>query len=222
VSPTPAERRAGTGRYHHGDLRAALVDAAVDLISERGVRDFSLAEVSRRLGVSVAAPYRHFADREALLAAVAVRALGVFGEMVTRDAAAKAPPAERLAAMARDYVRFAAEQRPLFDTMFAAGIHKSEHPEVHQAEEPIDAVIQSCVRELCPDDPAAADALESALTATAHGFAALLVDGTYGTGPDAIREASQQASRAALAIIEGRAALRALMTGVTYVQSVVA
>ena len=216
MSPTPAERRTGTGRYHHGDLRAALVDAAVDLIAERGVRDFSLAEVSRRLGVSVAAPYRHFADREALLAAVAVRALGIFGEMVTRDAAATAPPAERLAAMARDYVRFAAEQRPLFDTMFAAGIDKTEHPEVHQAEQPIDTAIQSCVRELCPDDPAAAAALESTLTATAHGFAALLLDGTYGTGPDAVREASQQAGRAALAIIEGRAALVDLYTVRSY------
>src|ERR1700722_15983827 len=130
-SATPSEVPAKGGRYHHGDLKAALVDAAIGLIAERGVRDFSLAEVSRRLGVTVAAPYRHFADRDALLAAVAIRALGVFAEMVTRDAAAKAPPAERLAAMARDYVRFAAEQRPLFDTMFAAGIDKSEHPEVH-------------------------------------------------------------------------------------------
>jgi AcrR family transcriptional regulator len=55
MSPTPAQRRTGTGRYHHGDLRAALVGAAVELIAERGVRDFSLAELSRRLDVSVAA-----------------------------------------------------------------------------------------------------------------------------------------------------------------------
>jgi AcrR family transcriptional regulator len=207
MSPTPAQRRAGTGRYHHGDLRAALIDAAVELIAERGVRDFSLAELSRRLGVSVAAPYRHFADREALLAAVAVRALRVLGEKVIGDAAAAASPADRLAAMARDYVRFAGEQRPLFDTMFAAGIDKTGYPEVQQAEETIDAAIQACACELCPGDPAAAKALESALTATARGFATLLLDGTYGAGTDAIEAAVQQADCAALAIIAGRSAL---------------
>jgi hypothetical protein len=57
------------GRYHHGDLRAALIDTAVDLIGERGVRHFSLAEASRRLGVAVSAPCAHFSDRDDLLAA---------------------------------------------------------------------------------------------------------------------------------------------------------
>ena len=63
--------------YHHGDLKAALIDGAVELIAERGVRRFSVAELSRRLGVTVAAPYRHFANRDELLAAVAERALHV-------------------------------------------------------------------------------------------------------------------------------------------------
>jgi AcrR family transcriptional regulator len=52
------------GRYHHGDLRSALVDAAIAVIAERGVRGFSLAEATRRLGVTTAAPYRHFAARQ--------------------------------------------------------------------------------------------------------------------------------------------------------------
>ncbi|MQA86530.1 MAG: TetR family transcriptional regulator [Streptosporangiales bacterium] len=69
-SPRSAKR----SRYHHGDLRAALIDTAIELLRERGVQGFSLAEASRRLGVAAAAPYRHFADREELLAAVAVRA----------------------------------------------------------------------------------------------------------------------------------------------------
>ncbi|MFC4112648.1 TetR/AcrR family transcriptional regulator [Nonomuraea zeae] len=60
-------------RYHHGDLRAALIDTATELISEQGVQGFSLAEASRRLGVAVSAPYRHFADRDELLLAVGVR-----------------------------------------------------------------------------------------------------------------------------------------------------
>src|SRR5580658_1720128 len=104
--PTPAPAKGG--RYHHGDLRAALVDAAIGLIAERGVRDFSVAEASRRLGVSAAAPYRHFADREDLLAAVAVRALRAFAEMVATESSDADTPELRLAAMARAYVLFAA------------------------------------------------------------------------------------------------------------------
>lgn len=212
MSPTPSERRAETGRYHYGDLRAALVEAAVELIGERGVRGFSLAEVSRRLGVSAGAPYRHFPDREALLAAVAARAYEIFGQMLgtaAPDAEGRdLSPADRLAAMAGGYVRFAGERRPLFDTLFAAGIDKTRFPEVHRAEEPIDAAIEECARALCPDDPAGAKALEGALIATAHGYAMLLLDGDYGTGPDAVAGAAQQAENAALALIEGRAALR--------------
>ncbi len=76
------------GRYHHGDLRSALVDAAIGVIAERGVRDFSMAEASRRLGVTTAAPYRHFADRDELLAAVAARGLTVFSAMLAGAGAA--------------------------------------------------------------------------------------------------------------------------------------
>ena len=68
--------------YHHGELRAALVRAARELIAERGAAEFSVAEVARRCGVSSAAPYRHFTDRNALLAAVAAGiAAGVGAEL---------------------------------------------------------------------------------------------------------------------------------------------
>ena len=84
MSDTRSEAKGG--RYHHGDLKAALVDAAIALIAERGVRDFSLAEVSRRLGVTVAAPYRHFADRDDLLAAVGIRAVDAFAAALAAQA----------------------------------------------------------------------------------------------------------------------------------------
>ena len=58
--------QARNGRYHHGDLRAALIGTAIEIIAERGVRGFSVAEASRRLGVAVSAPYAHFADRDGL------------------------------------------------------------------------------------------------------------------------------------------------------------
>src|SRR5580658_10780437 len=162
--PTPAKG----GRYHHGDLRSALVDAAIGLIAERGVRGFSLAEASRRVGVTTAAPYRHFADRDALLAAVAVRSLQVFAAMVAVEAGDADEPAQRLAAMARAYVRFAAEQRPLFDTLFSSGLDKSRYPELTRAWEPVDAFL-SVVQEICEGDADAAEALADAVEATAHG-----------------------------------------------------
>jgi AcrR family transcriptional regulator len=199
-------------RYHHGDLRAALVDAAIVLIAERGVQGFSLAEASRRVGVTTAAPYRHFADREELLAAVAVRGVQTFTAMAEADAASAATTEQRLAAVASAYVRFAAEHRPLFDTLYSAGIDKSRYPELQRAWEPIDALLAQ-VRQICDGDAAAAQALTAAAEATAHGHAMLLVDGEYGQGPDAVRAAADSAARAALALIAGRAALRSASSG---------
>jgi AcrR family transcriptional regulator len=199
-------------RYHHGDLRAALVDAAIALIAERGVQDFSLAEASRRVGVTTAAPYRHFADREELLAAVAVRGVQAFTAMAEADAASAATTEQRLAAVASAYVRFAAEHRPLFDTLYSSGIDKSRYPELQRAWEPVDALLAE-VRQICDGDAAAADALTAAAEATAHGHAMLLVDGEYGQGPDAVRAAADRAARATLALIAGRASLRSYQSG---------
>ena len=204
MSPTASKR----DRYHHGDLRAALVDAAIDLIAERGVRNFSLAETTRRVGVTAAAPYRHFAGRDDLLAAVAVRALETFAAMLSAERGKKGTPEQQLAAMARAYVRFAAEERAMFETLFSAGIDKSRYPELKRAYEPVDAFFR-LVDEVCNGDQAAADALAGALEATAHGHAALLLDGEYGEGPDAVRFAADRAEAATLALIEGREALRA-------------
>jgi AcrR family transcriptional regulator len=203
-------------RYHHGELKAALVDAAVNVLAERGVRNFSLAEVSRRLGVTTAAPYRHFADRDDLLAAVAVRALGTFTDMLAADvaiAAAAEPgsepdttPEEQLATLAAAYVRFAARQRPLFDTIFNSGLDKSRYPELQRAWEPIDALLANVI-EICDGDKAAADALSDAVEATAHGYAMLLIDGEYGDGDNAVTIASAKATAATRALIAGRHAL---------------
>jgi AcrR family transcriptional regulator len=207
VSRTPSDQRGKGGRYHHGDLRAGLVDAAVDLIAERGVRGFSLAEASRRVGVTTAAPYRHFADRDELLAAVGVRALHVFTAMLAAEAADSNAPEQRLAGMTRAYVRLAAEQRPLFDTLYSSGIDKKRYPELQRAYEPLDALFQSLVQDICAGDTPDAELLATALEASAHGHAALLIDGQFGQGPDAVDVAADHAARATLALIEGRGAL---------------
>jgi AcrR family transcriptional regulator len=222
--------RAGRGgRYHHGDLRTALIETTIELIGERGVRDFSVAEASRRLGVAASAPYAHFADRDQLLAAVTVRAYeSLLAEIEPAMEGIRAP-AERLAAMARGYVRFAATNRALFEVLYEAGLNKTSHPEIEVAEGPLADALLDCVRALTgsgdqqaddqqpddqqpddqqPDDQQAddqqADDLATAIEAAARGFALLLLDGDFGAGTDAVERAAERAARATLALIEGR------------------
>ncbi len=210
------------GRYHHGDLRAALVDTAIEIIGERGVRGFSLAEASRRLGVAVSAPYAHFADRDDLLAAVAVHAYQLFYAELTREMGQFPAAADRLAAMVRGYVRFAAANRALFEVVYEAGLDKARHPEIEAAERPISDVLLACVRAL-PDGGQAvsgsqhtasseataggqtmSEDLTTAVEATARGHVMLLLDEGPGQGAAAIELAAERAARATLALIQGR------------------
>ncbi|MFD0328067.1 TetR/AcrR family transcriptional regulator [Streptacidiphilus monticola] len=186
----PAKRRS----YHHGELRAALVDTAVELIAERGVHAFSLAEAARRLGVTVAAPYRHFADRGDLLAAVAVRATEALAARL-RTLPDRLPPEERLVDAAEAYVRFAAEERALFDALFAAGVDKARHPELAAATDGVLAVLAEPALALSDGDRERAETLVLSLAAAAHGSAALLLDGGLCQDPEAVDHAVRKAGR---------------------------
>lgn len=195
-----ARRRKGES-YHHGDLRSALIETAIELIAERGLRDFSLAEASRRLGVAASAPYAHFADRDELVAAIAVHALELFHAEIEPKLARTRAPEERLAAIAREYVRFAAAHQPLFQTLFEARLDKKRHPEVEAAERPIEDAFLESVRALADGGgDSAAEALAAAIEATAHGHAVLLLDGRFGRGRRAVDRAADSAARATLAI----------------------
>lgn len=176
--------------YHHGDLPAALADAALELVAEKGVHGFSVSEVARRVGVSSAAPYRHYASREHLLAAVALRGYrevaAAFAEAIE---AAGPSPADRLAACAGVYVRFAGEHPAMFEVLFAAGLDKSEYPELRESSDALIAAVWPIVTPLTPnrtDDQVWA--LIQAVVGLAHGYAALLLDGALehfsANGPD--------------------------------------
>jgi AcrR family transcriptional regulator len=108
--------------YHHGDLRGALVKAAAAKIERGGYENLSLRELAESLGVSRAAPYRHFADRRALLAAVAAggfdRLKVIYGNAITSGRS----PRARLAAAGRAYLGFAAERPQLFRLMFVSDL----------------------------------------------------------------------------------------------------
>jgi len=102
-------------RYHHGDLRPTLIAAAKAMLDEGGVGAVSLRETARRVGVSPTAIYRHFADKESLLAAAAAEG---FRELGAALIAASRDAADPLPAMAMAYVQFALARRGLFRLMF--------------------------------------------------------------------------------------------------------
>ena len=106
-------------RYHHGDLRAALLSAGREVLVERGAAGFSLNEVARRVGVSTAAPYRHFVDRDALLDAIADEGYGIFGARLLAAIEEVEEPRARLHALGVAYLGFARDHPELFAIMFA-------------------------------------------------------------------------------------------------------
>ena len=159
--------------YHHGDLRAELVRAAMGLLEESGEAALSLRAVARHAGVSPAAPYRHYADREALVSAVA--ALG-YRELAERLAAAHPSPStpEQLARVAIAYVQFALERPALFRIMFGEPCDRDNDERV-AATAAISLYVRGIVGRTFPH--ADADALATAIWALVHGLAFLHLDG---------------------------------------------
>jgi AcrR family transcriptional regulator len=107
--------------YHHGNLRSELLEHAERVLASRGAGALSLRELAREIGVSHAAPRRHFADKQALLDALAEDGFDRLG-VALRSAVAEAPApafAPRLTALAKSYIRFATEHAALLEVMFA-------------------------------------------------------------------------------------------------------
>lgn len=194
--------------YHHGDLPAALVAAAFELVEESGVQGFSVAEAARRTGVSISAPYRHFADREELLAACAVAAVEELKRRFDVELASEPAPAGRLAAIAATYVRFAAEQRPMFEVLHGAGLEKPKYPRLEAAAVEALAAAEAAARKLTPSgSDEETVVLVQALTGLAQGHATLLLDGGFGEPPAAVDLAATRARAAAAALLRGRSLL---------------
>jgi AcrR family transcriptional regulator len=182
--------------YHHGDLRNALEQAALVLVTEHGPQGFTLAETSRRAGVSVAAPFRHFENKDALLAALALRGYDTQRERFTAAIAQTPDPIEQLAQFAAAYVQFSLEERALFDVTFSAGLLKAEHPELEEAGQRLLDVLRGPAERL-REDPTAAIELIQTVGATAHGFATFLREGIFGDRDTALEITKQRASAVA-------------------------
>ena len=134
TSPAPKTRTAARG-YHHGNLRAALVAEGLAALEDSERADVSLRELARRVGVSPNAAYRHFADKDALLAAMAAEGFRRFGAAAAAAQAAPGRPAEQLRAQGRAYVKFARDNPALFKLMFGSFAASNRSEELTQAGE---------------------------------------------------------------------------------------
>ena len=184
----PAARRSTVekkrGRYHHGDLRRALLDAALGMLAREGGAALTLREVARRAGVTHAAPYRHFTDKQALLAAVAEEGFRMLSsEMASSAREQVGDPRRALEAIGTAYVRFATSQRAHFQVMFGKDIDWSrDHGGLEETADDCFGVlisaVQACqtVGAVRPGDP-----LIPALCAWSmvHGLSELIANGQF-------------------------------------------
>jgi AcrR family transcriptional regulator len=176
--------------YHHGDLRAALVRAAVELLEADGTTELSLRAVARRAGVAPSAPYRHYADRDALISAVAAVGYQDLGASLAAAHPAPSTP-DDLAAIAVAYVRFALRRPALFRVMFGEPCDRDSADRL-AATQAISAYVSAIVREAFPGaDP---DALGTAVWALVHGLAFLHLDGKLGASDPAAVDARVSAA----------------------------
>jgi len=171
----------GRGRdsYHHGNLREALVETALRLIAERGPAGFAFAELARAAGVSPAAPYRHFADRTALLTEVARRGYEQFTATLERAWNGGRPDAvAALEACGRAYLAFARAEPAAYAVMFESGVAIDGEPALRVASDRAFGVLRTAADAVCAGmsenrPPALMVALH--IWAMAHGIASLFV-----------------------------------------------
>ncbi len=148
------EDREGPRGYHHGNLKEALLRAALELIAQKGPAGFTFAEAARWAGVSPAAPYRHFRDRDELLASVALRGFEKFEAVLARAWDDGRPEVfVALDRLGKAYLAFARTESAYYSAMFEAGIPLATNPELREAGERAFAVLRGAAEKLCVQIP---------------------------------------------------------------------
>lgn len=162
--------------YHHGDLKVALKKAALRLVRRKGAQGFSLNEASRLAGVTVAAPYRHFADKNALLAEMICDGNAILARMVREAVQEVSSPAAQMLEAGLAYLRFSVDHSDYFSLIFQSGIDKSQYPEVQRSAEDAFSTILDLARQSESTSEAAQTRALSAWSLV-HGLAVLKADG---------------------------------------------
>lgn len=177
---------ASAAPYHHGDLRRALLDSATAILAETGRWDFSLREVARRAGVSHAASYRHFTDKEALVAAVALTGYEALRTRMTGALVSASGPVETLRAIGLAYIGFGVIHPALYRLMFGQALSSIEGlpPPVLDALTESRAVLRNVILDgaragafaLDPEDDREVSVAVVTAWSLVHGFTLLTID----------------------------------------------
>ncbi len=175
----------GPRGYHHGNLKEALLRAALELIAKKGPAGFTFAEAARWAGVSPAAPYRHFRDRDELIANIALRGFQQFESVLAKAWDDGRPdPMTAFDRLGKAYLAFARAEPAYYSAMFEAGIPLDTNPELREAGDRAFTVLRTAAERLAATVPAPnrPPSLMMALHiwATAHGIASLCGRGDAG------------------------------------------
>ncbi len=168
--------------YHHGNLREALIAAALDLIADKGPAGFTFAEAARAAGVSPAAPYRHFRDRDALMADVALRGFEHFTEALEQGwDNGKPHPYRALENLGRAYLAFARNEPAYYAAMFEAQVPRDSNQELSRASDRSFSILRQACEALCALMPAEKRPptlmMSLHIWAMSHGIASLFARG---------------------------------------------
>jgi len=173
VSPKPAPRDS----YHHGDLRNALLEAALELIKEKRSTHFSLRDLAERVGVSQSAIYRHFTDLDDLLSTLCRNGFDAFDELERQVMAESSDPWARLRGLIRAYIHFATNNPAYFRIMFDSGF--ANRPEnIGRARPTFQYLVDVIAKIGGSRDGAFEKAV--AIWASMHGLSALMLSGQLG------------------------------------------
>ena len=186
--------------YHHGDLRQALIDYALGQVRASGVGAFSVREAARAAGVSSGAAYRHFSEKDRLLAAVGLEGFSILAEQTAR-ASAGSSGVDRLRAIGRAYITFASDEPNLFRLMFS---------QICKVEVKVDEAralavpsawtqLHEALAEVTRTETSEVDEDLAALAwSTAHGAASLICDGVWSRDDARAHAAIDEVARLAL------------------------
>jgi AcrR family transcriptional regulator len=175
----------GRRGYHHGNLREALIQAALDLIAKKGPAGFTFADAARSAGVSAAAPYRHFRDRDALIADVARRGFEQFAAHLNRAWNDGRPdPFTAFENVGHAYLAFAHDEPAYYSAMFEAGLSLDDDPGLREVAERSFTVLRLASETLCARLPVEkrppALMMSLHIWAFSHGVASLFARGDSG------------------------------------------
>jgi AcrR family transcriptional regulator len=178
----------GRPRYHHEDLRNVLLENALHVLENEGLESLTMRRLSRKTGVSRAAPYRHFDDKTALLGAVAARGFNSLGDLLQAASGNGIPPLDIFRHCACAYVRFAVDRSTLYSLMFGFELTDAAPvPELAESAERAFTIISDIIRD-CQEEGVfgGTDPVEYANVAwsSLHGLSMLLIDGAVRVADD--------------------------------------